>query len=72
MREGADFIAPIIVYLATDDARNITGQTFYACGGDVCIFDRPLQMTGPIKFIRTQGKWNIEDLSTVIPGLISV
>ena len=72
MREGAEFIAPIIVYLATDDAKNVTGQAFYACGGDVCIFERPLQMTGPVKFIRTQGKWNIEDLATVIPGLISV
>ena len=72
MREGAEFIAPIIVYLATDDAKSVTGQAFYACGGDVCIFERPLQMTGPVKFIRTQGKWNIEDLATIIPGLISV
>jgi NAD(P)-dependent dehydrogenase (short-subunit alcohol dehydrogenase family) len=72
MREGAEFVAPLIVYLATDDAKNVTGQAFYACGGDICIFERPLQLPGPVKFIRTQGKWNIEDLAAIVPGLISV
>jgi 3-oxoacyl-[acyl-carrier protein] reductase len=71
-REGADFIAPIIVYLATDDAKNVTGQAFYACGGDVAIFERPMQLTNPVKFIRTQGKWNIEDLAALVPGLLAV
>jgi 3-oxoacyl-[acyl-carrier protein] reductase len=72
MREGAEFVAPLIVYLATDDAKNVTGQAFYACGGDICIFERPLQLTGPIKFIRTQGKWDIEDLASIIPPMIGV
>jgi NAD(P)-dependent dehydrogenase (short-subunit alcohol dehydrogenase family) len=71
MRESADFIAPLIVYLATDDAKDITGQSFYACGGDICIFERPLQLSGPVKFIRTPGKWDIEDLASIIPGLVN-
>jgi NAD(P)-dependent dehydrogenase (short-subunit alcohol dehydrogenase family) len=71
-REGADYVAPIIVFLATDDARNITGQNFYACGSDICIFDRPLQLPGPHKFVRTKGKWTLEDLSSLIPPLIGV
>jgi NAD(P)-dependent dehydrogenase (short-subunit alcohol dehydrogenase family) len=72
LREGADFIAPIIVYLATEEAKNVTGQNFYACGSDICIFDRPMQLPGPHKFIRTTGKWTIEDLANIIPSLIGV
>lgn len=63
-------MAPIIVYLATDDAKDITGQYFYACGGDICIYDRPMQLPGPVKFIRTKGKWDIEDLADLVPPLI--
>jgi NAD(P)-dependent dehydrogenase (short-subunit alcohol dehydrogenase family) len=69
LRAGADFIAPIIVYLGTDDARSVTGQNFYACGEDIAIFERPMQLPGFVKFIRTQGKWNIEDLAAIIPPL---
>jgi len=69
-REGAEFVSPIILYLATDEAKNVTGQSFYACGGDIAIYDRPMQLNGPIKFLRTQGKWDIEDLATIIPSLV--
>jgi NAD(P)-dependent dehydrogenase (short-subunit alcohol dehydrogenase family) len=71
-REGAEYVAPLIVFLATDDAKNVTGQNFYACGGDVVIFDRPMQLPGYVKFIRTQGKWDIGDLAATIPPLLGV
>ena len=67
---SADFVAPIIVYLATDGAKNITGQYFYAGGGDVCIFTRPLQLDGTNKFIRKIGKWTVDELNSVIPPLL--
>ena len=59
-------IAPIIVYLVTDEAKNITGQFIYAAGGDFCIFDRPLQ---PRIYVRKIGKWTIDEIAEVIPGL---
>ena len=52
-------IAPLIVYLTTDAAKNITGQFIYAAGGDFCIFDRPLQ---PKLYIRKIGKWTVDEL----------
>jgi len=61
-----DFVPPIIVYLATDEAQNITGQFIYASGGDLCIYARPLQ---PRTFIRKIGKWTVDELSKVIPPL---
>jgi NAD(P)-dependent dehydrogenase (short-subunit alcohol dehydrogenase family) len=59
-------IAPLIVYLVTDDAKNITGQFIYAAGGDFCIFDRPLQ---PKMYVRKIGRWTLEELGQTIPGL---
>jgi NAD(P)-dependent dehydrogenase (short-subunit alcohol dehydrogenase family) len=59
-------IAPLIVYLTTDAAKNITGQFIYAAGGDFCIFDRPLQ---PKLYIRKIGKWTVDELGDVIPNL---
>lgn len=68
--EGPDFVAPIIVYLATDEAKTITGQFIYAGAGDLCIFTRPMQLPGPHKFIRKMGKWTIDELSDIIPPMI--
>ena len=61
-----DYIAPIIAYLSTDEAQNITGQFIYASGGDICIYTRPLQ---PRTFIRKIGKWTLDELIGVIPPL---
>jgi NAD(P)-dependent dehydrogenase (short-subunit alcohol dehydrogenase family) len=68
--EGPDWVVPIIVYLATDEAQNITGQFFYSCAGDICIYDRPMQIPGPHRFIRKMGKWTVDELSEVIPALL--
>jgi len=68
--QGPDFIAPIIVYLATDEAQNITGQFIYTSGGDICIYSRPMQLPGPHMFIRKTGKWTVGELSEVIPSLV--
>jgi NAD(P)-dependent dehydrogenase (short-subunit alcohol dehydrogenase family) len=70
VREDPEFVAPIIVYLATDQAKNINGQFFYACGGDICIFSRPLQLPGPHMFIRKAGKWTLDELNEAIPPMI--
>jgi 3-oxoacyl-[acyl-carrier protein] reductase len=59
-------IAPMIVYLTTDAAKNITGQFIYVAGGDFCIFDRPLQ---PKIYVRKIGKWTVDELGDAISGL---
>jgi NAD(P)-dependent dehydrogenase (short-subunit alcohol dehydrogenase family) len=64
-----DTVAPIVAYLATDEAQNVTGQFFYATGGDICIYSRPLQLPGPHMFIRKAGKWTVDELIEVIPPL---
>jgi NAD(P)-dependent dehydrogenase (short-subunit alcohol dehydrogenase family) len=70
--EGPDFVAPIIVYLAMDEAKSITGQFIYASAGDLCIFTQPLQLPGPHKFIRKMGKWTVDELSEVVHPLLGL
>jgi len=64
-----DFIAPVVVYLCTDEARNLTGQFIYAAGGDICFYAQPLQMTSAHRLIRKSGKWTLEELDEIIPSI---
>jgi NAD(P)-dependent dehydrogenase (short-subunit alcohol dehydrogenase family) len=63
-----EFVAPIVVYLATDDAKNITGQLFTAHGGDVGVYPRPVQQ--PITVYEKTGKWTLDELNKIIPRLL--
>jgi NAD(P)-dependent dehydrogenase (short-subunit alcohol dehydrogenase family) len=48
---GPEFVPPIVVYLASDKAKDITGQYIYAAGEDICIFGRPFRLPGPHTFL---------------------
>jgi NAD(P)-dependent dehydrogenase (short-subunit alcohol dehydrogenase family) len=68
-----DYVAPIILYLATDEAQVITGHIFYVCGGDICIYARPLQLPAETNmFVRSVSKWTIDELGQVIPPLLGL
>jgi 3-oxoacyl-[acyl-carrier protein] reductase len=59
-------IAPVIVFFATDEGKNVTGQFVYAAGGDFSVLDRPLK---PKVFVRKMGKWTVDELVKVFAGL---
>jgi NAD(P)-dependent dehydrogenase (short-subunit alcohol dehydrogenase family) len=65
-----DYIAPVVVYLATDEARNITAQFIYSSGWDICIYAKPFQLPGPHQFLRKNGKWTVDELGQILPTLI--
>lgn len=68
---GPEFVAPVIVFLATDEAQNITGRYIYASGGYICIYARPLQLPGDAHIlIGKTGKWTIDELSQVLLPVI--
>ena len=70
MRKGPEYVAPTIVYLATEEARNITGQYILAGGGELCIYNRPFQIPGPHMFAHKMGQWTVDELSQIIPQMI--
>jgi NAD(P)-dependent dehydrogenase (short-subunit alcohol dehydrogenase family) len=70
--EGPEFVSPMLVYLATDGAKDITGQFIYACAGDFCIFTQPFQLPGEHIFVRKMDKWTIDELDEMMPALLGL
>jgi NAD(P)-dependent dehydrogenase (short-subunit alcohol dehydrogenase family) len=53
-----DNIAPFVVYLATEAASDVTGQTFIVCGGAVA----HVKMPHVSDILFQEGKWTVEEL----------
>ena len=56
-------VAPIIVYLATDDAANISGQCFAASGYQIALVSQPQV----IKTVRNENGWSVDSLAQILP-----
>jgi len=64
---GPEFIAPIVVYLATDDASYINGQVIGCSGGQITVYSEP-QTIGIIeKDHNKEGAWTLEELLEIVP-----
>ena len=62
----AVFVAPIYAYLASDLAREVTGQIFVAAGGFVGRFDRPTPRALGYRDHHDAAPWSVEDLHKMI------
>ncbi|MBI2957867.1 MAG: SDR family NAD(P)-dependent oxidoreductase [Chloroflexi bacterium] len=72
-RMGGDYVAPMVVYLCTDAAQNITGRYIYAAAGDFCLYVHPLRMSSANVFVRKpEGKWTVDELGEMVPGLLGL
>jgi len=58
-----EHIAPMTLYLATDEAWNINGQIFHVAGGMVSL----ARTETPIATITKNGKWTLEELAMLVP-----
>ncbi|MBN2240561.1 MAG: SDR family oxidoreductase [Dehalococcoidales bacterium] len=56
-------IAPIVCYLATDQAENVSGKVFGASRGRVALYSEPAEIKGIYK----EGIWTLEELMTLFP-----
>lgn len=62
----AAFVAPVYAYLASDLARDVTGQVLVAAGGFVGRFDRPMPRVLGYRDHRDAEPWSVEDLHKMI------
>jgi len=62
-----DNIAPLVVYLASDDAKDITGQVFRIIGGTLWL----LESWRSFDKITKQGRWTPEELGPKVKELLS-
>jgi NAD(P)-dependent dehydrogenase (short-subunit alcohol dehydrogenase family) len=63
-----EMVTPIVVYLCTDEAKDITGHMFSAWEGNIGIYPRPIQ--GQSVMISKIGKWTIDELSALVPNMV--
>ena len=64
-------IAPAIVLLCSDAAKDITGKLLYVSGGDIVIYSHPFQLMAESPVIlRKIGKWTLDELDQVLPPLL--
>jgi NAD(P)-dependent dehydrogenase (short-subunit alcohol dehydrogenase family) len=59
-----EHVAPMTVWLCTDDAWNVNGKIFYVAGGVVSLAHEET----PIQTIQKDGMWTLEELASVVPG----
>ncbi len=61
-------VAPLLVYLCTDEAAGINGQVFGITGGSIVIFSEPAKKQAILK---KKGLWTVEELIRAVPvGLL--
>ena len=53
-----DNVAPWVVFLCTDEAKDITGQCFVVGGGTVEL----IQLPAPVSRIAKDGRWELDEL----------
>lgn len=63
LRGGPDDIAPMVTWLASDEAAHVNGHVFHVTEGLVTLLNEP----EPVKTIQKDGKWTVDELVRVVP-----
>lgn len=69
---GPEFVAPAVVYLATEEAANINGQVIGCGGGRVALFSDPVEIKGIYRDYKKEGPWTVDELIRLVPGTLLV
>ena len=65
-KQGPQQIAPVITWLCSEEANEVTNQIFHISQGNVGIMQQP----AVIKSYKSDDIWNLEKLNSVMPELI--
>jgi NAD(P)-dependent dehydrogenase (short-subunit alcohol dehydrogenase family) len=65
---GPENVAPWVVYLATDAASHVNGQTFFVMGGMVALLNYP----APVRTMQKNGRWTPEEIATLFPRTLGL
>ena len=68
LRGGPDDIAPMVTWLASDEAAHVNGHVFHVTEGLINLLNEP----EPVKTIQKQGRWTVEELARVFPATIGL
>jgi 3-oxoacyl-[acyl-carrier protein] reductase len=60
-------VAPLVCYLATEQAANVNGRILFASGGNIRLYSNP----EPIRSIYKIGRWTLDELMTLMPTSVT-
>ena len=63
MREP-EYVAPMTVFLACDEAWNINGKIFQVAGGSIGLVN---EQYPPVRNLYKHGKWTLDELRMLVP-----
>ena len=63
-----DDVAPMVAWLASDEAAGVTGMIFHTVGNRVSVMNHP----EPHRSIHKDGRWTVEELAAIIPETIGM
>ena len=66
-RAPPEFVSPTVVYLASEQAADVTGLVFRAGSGKVGIYSHPTEVRSIHKDWRNEGPWSIDELEELLP-----
>ncbi len=69
-RPGPEFVPPMVVYLASDLAPQVTGCIFRVGAGKVAIYSHPTETRGIYKDYHGKGPWTLDELQRLLPGTV--
>jgi NAD(P)-dependent dehydrogenase (short-subunit alcohol dehydrogenase family) len=58
-----DDVAPVVVFLASEQAGHVNGQFFHCAGGSISLVSQPRA----VKTIWKQGRWTLDELDEYVP-----
>jgi len=65
---GPEHVAPIVVFLATDQAGDINGQVFGAAGSSIFLYSKPQEIK---TLFKSEGIWTLDELIDLVPGTVA-
>ena len=68
---GPEFVAPIVAYLCTEEAKMINGQVIGTFGGRVSIYSKPFEVGAIFRDIKKDGAWTVDELIKMVPNTLA-
>jgi NAD(P)-dependent dehydrogenase (short-subunit alcohol dehydrogenase family) len=56
----AEDVAPMVVFLLSDESKGVTGQIYTATGGKLAVWNQAQE----VREMRTDGRWNVADIAS--------
>ena len=67
-QSGPQHVAPIVVWLCSEEAAGITGEIFHTGGGAVAVMQQPAVIK---RFDKSDGLWTLDELDRLGPELVA-